>query len=359
MRIAQVAALWSSIPPRGYGGIELLVWLLVEEFTRRGHDVTLFASGDSRTSARLRPVIEVNAIEAMTRGEMWEYEYYATAAMTDVLSEADRFDVIHCHLGASKIPLSVLSPTPVVHTLHAALTVDDEWLMRRYPDVPLVAVSHAQISTLDEARRSRIRVVHNACDFDAYDLADPPGEYLVFLGRMGAHKNPKDAIRIARAVDLPIVLAGKPQTGDEERYFAAEIQPLIDGARVRYVGSVDHRQKRALLAGAAAFLFPTSWREPCAVAPLEALASGLPVLAYDNGSVSEVVEYGVTGYYASSAEALIPLVPQALALDRSTIRERARRRFSHLRMADDYEALYGELVAAGRLRSAGTAQAAE
>jgi glycosyltransferase involved in cell wall biosynthesis len=345
MRIAQVAALWSSIPPRTYGGIELLIWLLVEELVRRGHDVTLFASGDSRTSARLHAINDVNAIDAMTSGGMYDYEYYAAAAMAEVVRDAACFDVIHCHLGTSKIPLSVLSPTPIVHTLHTAVTVDDEWVFRRCPAVPVVAVSHSQVASLDAGCRDRIRVVHNACDVEAYDLADPPGDYLAFLGRMGAHKNPLDAIRLAKAVGLPIVLAGAPQSPVEERYFAEQIRPLIDGSSVRYVGLVDYEQKRAFLRNAAAFVFPTSWPEPFGLVMIEALASGLPVLAYQNGSVSEVIDYGVTGFYAPSLEGLVPLVPQALSLDRPAIREHARRRFHHVRMTDEYEAVYDEVIA--------------
>jgi glycosyltransferase involved in cell wall biosynthesis len=237
----------------------------------------------------------------------------------------------------------------VVHTLHTAVTVDDEWVLRQYPEVPVVAISHSQVASIMDQSRRPFRVIHNSCDFDAYDLAEPPGEYLAFLGRMGALKNPVDAIRIARAADLPIVLAGRPQTQEEERYFAECVSPLIDGSNVQYIGPLDHAQKRRFLRKAAAFLFPTSWREPFGIVQVEAMASGLPVLAYPNGSVPEVIEYGVTGYYAGSVETLVPLVPKALALDRVAVREHARRRFSHLRMVDEYEATFRDVL--GALRS--------
>lgn len=344
MRIAEVASLWTSIPPQNYGGIELLVNLLVEELTKRGHEVTLFASGDSRTSAKLQAVCERNVIEAMARGEAYDYEYYAAAGIAEAMRRAEDFDVIHCHLGASKIPLGVASKTPVVHTLHTAVGPDDLWAFKHYPDVPVAAVSHSQIASVPEPDRRSIRVVHNSCDFDAYDLAVPNGEYLAFLGRMGSHKNPLDAIRIAKAAGMPIVLAGAPQSAGENEYFEKEIKPLIDGKQVRHIGRANHEQKRELLKNAAAFLFPTSWAEPCAVAPIEALAAGLPVLAYPNGSVPEVVDFGVTGFYAESVDALAAFVSQALALDRAAVREHARKRFSHHRMVDDYLALFESAI---------------
>jgi glycosyltransferase involved in cell wall biosynthesis len=346
LRIAQVAPLWGAIPPKTYGGIELLVHLMVEELVHRGHEVTLFASGDSETSATLHPICEENVTEVMRRGESYEYDYYASAALTEVLRRQDSFDVIHCHLGASKIPFSAVARIPLVHTLHTAVTQDDAWVLQRYPEAILVGVSHTQLAPLPEEIRRRLQVSSNACDFDTYDLATAPGEYLVFLARMGEHKNPADAIKIAAAVGLPLVLAGRPQSSAEEAYFREQIEPHIDGRQVRYVGGVNHAQKRELFRNAAAFLFPTSWAEPCAVAPIEAMASGLPVIAYRNGSVPEVIDQGITGVYADTLEELISLVPQALALDRRAIREHARKRFSHQRMVDDYLQIYQNAVSA-------------
>jgi glycosyltransferase involved in cell wall biosynthesis len=344
MRIAQVASLWASIPPRNYGGIELLVHLLTEELVRRGHEVTLFASGDSRTNARLCAICQSNIVDTMGRGEAYDYEYYATAAIAEAIRDWDQFDIIHSHLGASKIPLSIAAKSPIVHTLHTFVTIDDQWVFRRYPEATVVAVSHSQIANVPEESRHNFHVSHNGCDFDTYDLADPPGKYLVFLGRMASHKNPVDAIRIAQAVGMPLVMAGKPQAHPEEIYFQDEVKPLIDGKRVRYIGPVNHEQKRELLKNAAAFLFPTSWPEPFGLAPVEALASGLPVLAYSNGAVAEVIDYGVTGFYADSLETLIALVPEALALDRKAIREHARKRFNHHRMVDDYLRIFRTVI---------------
>jgi glycosyltransferase involved in cell wall biosynthesis len=344
VRIAQVGPLWSSIPPHNYGGIELTVHLLTEGLIRRGHEVTLFASGDSRTTARLCPICPINLFEAMCRREAYDYDHYATAAIAEAMRDGDEFDIILNNLGSSKIPLSVATKTPIVHTLQTAVTADDQWVFRRYPDVTVIAVSHSQIASVPAELRRNFHVAYNACDFEAFDLAEPPGQYLAFLGRMNRAKNPVDAIRIAQAIKMPLVLAGATQERPEEIYFQDEVQPLIDGKQVRYVGRVNHEQKRELLRNAAAFLFPTSWAEPFGIVAIEALASGLPVLAYSNGSVPEIIDQGITGFYANSVETLAALAPQALALNRKAIREHARKRFNHDRMVDDYVRIFRALI---------------
>jgi glycosyltransferase involved in cell wall biosynthesis len=340
LRIAQVAPLWTSIPPETYGGIELLIYMLVEELVRRGHEVTLFATDNSKTSARLHPICNGTVTDAMIRGKAHGYEHYSTAALVEAIKARDSFDVIHSHIGTSVVPLNAVSNVPIVHTIHTVVGPDDQWVFDHYPDVPLVGLSHSQVSAFTPECRGKVHVVHNACDIDRYDLADPPGDYLMFLGRMSPQKNPVDAIRIARAAGMPIVLAGSPQSRWEEQYFAEQVEPLIDGNNVRYAGGANHEQKRALLRNAAALLFPIQWAEPFGLVMIEALASGLPVLAFNNGSVSELIDYGVTGFYADSVEALVPLVPEALKLDRRAIREGARRRFSHHRYVDEYLDVY-------------------
>ena len=186
VRIAQLAPLWSSIPPHSYGGIELITHLLTEALVRRGHQITLFASGDSRTSAHLRPIVPINLLETMCRGEAYFYDCYATAAMAEAIRDGDQFDIILSHIGSSKIPLSIATKTPIVHTLHTAVTADEQWIFRRYPEVTVIAVSHSQIASVPAELRRNFHVAYNACDFEAYDLAEPPGRYLAFLGRMSS-----------------------------------------------------------------------------------------------------------------------------------------------------------------------------
>jgi glycosyltransferase involved in cell wall biosynthesis len=343
LRIAQVAPLWGRVPPETYGGSELIVSLLTEELIRNGHEVTLFATGDSRTRGKLHAIGGCSVAEAMKRGEAHEYEHYANASLSEALRASSAFDLIHCHLGFARIPLGINSPIPVLHTLHIPLGPDDRWTLRRYPRVPVVAISRYQASDIP-SECDRVTVVHHGIDFGAYTFSSRPGSYLVFLARMGPQKSPADAIKVAKRAGLPLVLAGKPQNADEERYFQQQVKPHLDGQRVRYVGDADHAQKNELLKNAAALLFPIRGAEAFGLVMVEAMACGTPVLAFRTASVGEIVDEGVTGYTALDDEGLAAKVEPALALDRATIRAHAERRFSHTRMARDYMAIYHSLV---------------
>jgi glycosyltransferase involved in cell wall biosynthesis len=280
----------------------------------------------------------------MEKGDAYAYEYYANANMAEALRDADSFDVINCHLGCPWIPFGVTSKTPVLHTMNTALLVDDIWVLNRYPEVSVSAQSYAQIAVLSPQSRAKIPVVYNGCDFAAFDATETPGAYLAFLGRMNPMKNPGDAIRIAQAVGMPIVLAGRPQTNTEAAYFDEQIKPLIDGKNVRYIGPVNHAEKNELLKNAAILLFPIQWSEPFGNVMIEAMACGTPVVACNGGSVSEVIDSGKTGFYADTVEELTPLVHRAMLLDRKIVREHARQRFNHQRMVDEYVKMYASLI---------------
>jgi len=344
LRIALIAPLWINIPPATYGGIELMIKLLADELVRHGHDVTLFATGESRTNAKLRPICAGNIMDMMSAGTAAIYEYYGNACVADALSAARDFDIFHFHIGNQWIPMGALSEKPVLFTLHTQPGGDDEWIIRRYPQVPLAAISECQVKSLAGRHPGKIPVVYNGCDFSTYDPSFEPGSYLAFLGRMSYDKNPLGAIRIAKEAGLPLVLAGLPQSAKEEKYFEQEIKPLIDGVSVRYIGAVNHAQKNRLLRGAAALLFPVQWEEPFGLVMIEAMACGTPVIGHALGSVREVVDQGITGYYSESVESMCGLVPRALALDRATVRQRAQERFSYQRMVDDYLRLYKALI---------------
>jgi len=345
LRIAEVAPLWTSIPPATYGGIELVVHLLCEELVRRGHEVTLFASGDSRTSARLRSVCERNLLDLMTACEASTYEYYANAIVAEALLSAREFDLIHFHLGSQWVPMGALCASPSLFTFHTFLSEDDQWVAKRYPGVALSAISRYQVSSLGDGSPGReIPVVYNGCDFAAYAPSFEKGKYLAFLGRMSFDKNPLDAIRIAKTVGLPILLAGRPQDAEENEYFETCIKPLIDGESVQYLGPINHSQKNELLRGAAALVFPIQWAEPFGLVMIEAMACGTPVVARDLGAVREVVDPGITGFHHESIDELAGLVRLAVGLDRATVRRHAVQRFSFQRMVDDYEKIYRSLA---------------
>jgi len=347
LRIAQVAPLWTPIPPRTYGGVELLMKLLIDELVARGHEVTLFASADCATAARLHPVVETNLTDLTSEGKAYCFEYYANSTMAEVLAAQGEFDLVHFHMSSAWLPFAGAMKTPALFTMHTCPHHDDEWALRRWPNVALNGISRCQMHGTGLRLGREFPIVHNSCDFAAYDASFERGQYLAFLGRLSPEKNPLDAIKIARACGLPIVLAGQPQNASENRYFEAEIRPHIDGDRVRWIGGVNHTQKNGLLRNAAALLFPIQWEEPFGLVMIEAMACGTPVVAHRRGSVEEVVDTGVTGYHAGAMDALADLVPQAMALDRRTVREHAETRFGYQAMVTAYEALYLQTVTAG------------
>jgi len=344
LRIAQIAPLWTQVPPHTYGGIELVVNLLTEELVRRGHEVTLFASGDSRTSGKLHAVCETHMLDLMARAGAGTYEYYANAAVAEALRRAGDFDILHFHIGTQWLALGAVTPTPSVFTIHTFLSEDDVWAARHYPQVTVAGISRYQVRALAAKLDAEPPVVYNGCDFDSYKPSFEPGRYLAFLGRMGNDKNPVDAIRIAQRAGLPIVLAGQAQEAKEQVYFEENVRPLIDNDRVTYIGPVNHSEKNELLRNASALLFPVQWPEPFGLVMIEAMACGTPVIAHNLGSVAEVVDNGLTGYHASSISGLDALVTRALALDRRVVRAHAQERFSYRRMVDGYEHLYRKRI---------------
>ena len=347
LRIAQVSPLWTRIPPVNYGGIELLLKLLVDELVERGHTVTPFATGDCHTRGQLYPIADTCLTDMMAKGEAYAFEHYANAAVTEAIRRASEFDVIHYHLTPGWLPLASLAPCPSLFTLHTCAVRDDEWAFARYPQVEVAAISHFQVKDTETRLGRKFPVVHNGCEFGAYEPNFAPGKYLVFLGRMSYAKNPKGAIKIALTLGMPLILAGQPQNGEEQRYFAEEVLPLVDGEQIRYVGPVNHKQKAELLRNASILLFPIQWDEPFGLVMIEAMACGTPVLGVKRGSVGEVITPGVTGYTAESPEDLAALVTPALQLSREQVRVTAEAQFGFGRMVTGYVDLYRQLQERG------------
>lgn len=338
LRIAQIAPIAHPVRRDAGDSVEQLVSLLCEELVRRGHDVTLFAAGDSVTSARLAAVYS----HGYEHDEaLWDWRLHESLNAAAAFERADDFDVIHCHAYHFALPFTRLVKTPVVQSYHVEADPDIFDAYRRYPEVCVVAVSEWQRSTLAGLRH--VTVIRHGIDTAAFPFAAERGEHLIFLGRMIADKDPLQAIQLARMAELPLVLAGPPTD-----YFEEAVRPLVDGERVRYVGPVDHGRRNELLAGAAALLLPLAYPEPFGLVMIEAMACGTPVVATGIGAVPEIVEPGLTGYHAPSPEALADCVPRALQLDRARVRARAVERFDFRRMVDEHETLYERLVARDR-----------
>jgi glycosyltransferase involved in cell wall biosynthesis len=344
MRIAQIAPLWNKIPPQTYGGIERIVHILCDGLVARGHEVTLFATGDSQTRAKLQSRVPRGLTDMMIRGEAWESMVYINASLSDALLQSGSFDIMHNHSNYSEFPLTQLSKSPVLNTLHSAISLDATWLAKTFDALHISAISHAQITELPLERRKKIDVVPNGVDFNAYDFSTKQGEYLAFLGRMSPNKNPLGAIELARQVKLPIVLAGKAEDRAEEIYFEEKIKPLIDGKQVSWIGAVNQKQKNDFLKNASALIFPVQWDEPFGLVMIEAMACGTPVVACKRGAVSEVIDEGKTGFFAEEMKDLAALIPKALKLDRNIVREHAKAQFNHEKMIDEYLKVYQKLT---------------
>ncbi len=346
MRIAQVAPLYESVPPARYGGTERVVAYLTEQLVRRGHEVTLFASGDSSTAAELIPVVE----RALWLGAGEPYELAPHVLMLEqVAQQADRFDVIHFHLDLLHLPLASRLDTPYVSTLHGRLDLPGlDSLFRLFSDAPLVAISDAQREPLPWANWRG--TVYHGLPLDQYAARTEPGGYLAFLGRIAPEKGVERAIEIAHRLELPLKVAAKFVPAFQE-YFERVIGPLDDDPLVDYVGELVEGEKGAFLAGARALLFPIEWPEPFGLVMIEAMACGTPVVGFRTGSVPEVIDDGITGFVVDDVDGAVAAVERLHTLSRRRCRETFERRFSDARMARDYELIYERLVAASPLRA--------
>ncbi|MEY9748632.1 glycosyltransferase involved in cell wall biosynthesis [Bradyrhizobium japonicum] len=342
MRIAQLAPLAESVPPKLYGGTERVIDWLVNELVEFGHEVTLFASGDSMTKGKLHAVWP----RALRLGRKGADPNAACALLIEAIAERSRdFDVIHSHV--DWLPLPVLSRTgvPFLTTMHGRLDLPGlPQVIGAFADAPFVSISADQRRPLPEA--NWIATIQHGLPKDMFRPSYEPGSYLAFLGRLTADKGPEDAIRIARAARMPLRIAAKIPRA-ETAYFKNKLEPNIDGRQVQLVGEVDDAKKQPFLANAAGLLFPINWPEPFGLVMIEAMACGTPVIAYRSGSVPEVVEDGVTGFIVDGEEQAIRAVKELRRLDRRVVRARFEERFVASRMANDYETRYRELVARG------------
>lgn len=354
MRIAQVAPLYESVPPARYGGTERVVWWLLEELIRRGHEVTLFASGDSRTSARLVPTWP-RALRLGNSG-IEDASVLHAAAVVRAIEASPGFDVVHTHVDWIGPAFARYCDAPLVTTLHNRLDVPEAQVMAAaFPEAPLVAISRSQRSAIPRANWAG--TVHHGLPLDPLPFCGSRGDYLLFVGRISRSKRPDLAIRAAHAAGLPLKIAAKVNGNAEDRaYWTETMEPLLatHGDHVEMLGEIGDAEKPALMAGARAVLFPADWPEPFGLVAIEAMAVGTPVIALPNGALPEIVEDGRSGFLVSSLEEMIAAIRSTDALDRRECREVVRERFTVERMTDDYEHLF-ERLASRRLAISPTA----
>ena len=339
MRIAHIAPLAEAVPPRLYGGTERVIWWLTEALVEMGHDVTLFASGDSRTSARLIPCSETGLRLAGVN----EHLASLLAMLDRVLRAADQFDVLHFHVDFLHFPTFRHIAGKCLTTLHGRQDLPDFWpAYETFPEMKLVSISDNQRLPIADA--NFIGTVYHGMPRDLIPLGAGDGDYLAFVGRISPEKRPDRAIEIAKRAGIKLKIAAKVDTVDTA-YYRDQIAPLIDHPLIEFVGEIGDADKAAFLGGARALLFPVDWPEPFGLVMIEAMAAGTPVIAWPNGSVAEVVEHGRSGFLVESIEEAVAAVRAAAALPRAGIRAAFDRKFTADRMARDYMRLYEGLAA--------------
>ncbi len=348
MKIAQIAPLFESVPPKLYGGTERIVSYLTEELVRQGHDVTLFASGDSITSAELVPCSDM---ALRLNPAVKDHIPYHVIMLDEIRKRADEFDVLHFHIDLLHYPLIRDFTDRTVTTLHGRLDLPDLGpFYKTFPEFPLVSISDNQRGPMPEVNWAG--TVHHGLPSDLLPFAPKPsGDYLAFLGRISPEKRPDRAIEIAARAGIPVKIAAKVDRADRA-YFDDVIAPRIKAdPNAEFVGEINEREKAAFLGNARALLFPIDWPEPFGLVMIEAMACGTPVIAFRSGSVPEIIENGVSGFIVDSIEEAVNAVRQIEALDRAKVRAAFERRFIAEHMAREYLAIYHSLPGI-RLQSA-------
>jgi glycosyltransferase involved in cell wall biosynthesis len=339
MKIAQIAPLMESVPPRLYGGTERIVSYLADELVRLGHEVTLFASADSITAAEL---VGCASMALRLDPNVRDPIPYYMLMLDRVRVLAKEFDILHFHIDQFHFPLFRRMADRTVTTLHGRQDAPDlKPLYLGFGEMPLVSISNDQRRPI--ANANFVGNVHHGIPANLHaPIYNPRGGYVAFLGRISPEKRPDRAIRIARTLGIPLKIAAKVDKVDEA-YFREKIAPLLNDPGVEFIGEINERGKTEFLGEAQALLFPIDWPEPFGLVMIEAMACGTPVLAFRHGSVSEIIDQGVTGAIVDTMDEAVRMLPRVIALDRRAVRRRFEQRFSSARMAQDYVAVYRSL----------------
>jgi glycosyltransferase involved in cell wall biosynthesis len=342
LRIAQVAPLYESVPPKCYGGTERVASYLTEELVRLGHDVTLFASGDSVTAARLIAPCErslrldPNCVDQLA---------HHVTLVEQVFKNAANFDIIHFHIDYLHFPVSSRMGTPNVTTLHGRLDIPDlDGIYREFPQMRVVSISDSQRLPLPSLNWQG--TVHHGLPPNLDHFHDQPGSYLAFLGRISPEKGVDKAIEIAKRVGMHLKIAAKVDSVDRA-YFEDRIQPLLDGPLVEFIGEIDETEKEEFLGNAYALLFPIDWPEPFGLVMIEAMRCGTPIVAYRRGAVPEVIDDGITGFICEDIDQAVDAVRRVATLSRKRCGQVFEERFNVTRMAMDYVSIYEKIIACG------------
>jgi glycosyltransferase involved in cell wall biosynthesis len=346
MKIAVLSPFEEQVPPRTYGGTELVVYNLVEQLVKMGHDVTLLATGDSHTSAQLEAVFP-QAIRRLADAQDLKLrevlKYMGIGKVINYLQHND-FDIAHNHLSWRLLPFQNLLRCPIVTTLHGPLDiVYQQKVYSAYSDANYISISLSQRRPMPQL--NFIANVYNGIEVEKFDFTDMPQNYFAFLGRMSPEKGPLQAIEIAKKAGVKLVMAAKVDVVDKE-YFEKNVKPLIDGEQIQFIGEVDHPGKVQLLGNAKALIAPIQWEEPFGLFFTEAMVCGTPVIAMKRGSVPEIVVHGETGFICESIDEAVRSVTRVGEIDRKTCREHVRRHFSSEKMAQDYVAAYEKALVA-------------
>jgi len=339
MRIAQIAPLVERVPPKTYGGTERVIHALTEELVRRGHDVTLFATGDSITSAKLESVYPRGMREAHIK-DLYGLNLPTLLHIGKAYEMQDEFDIIHDHLTPITLPIANIAKTPVVMTVHGPFSSENRKLFEVLHKPSIVTISEAQSYRVPGI--NHIGVVHNGLPMEEYPFSAEPGEYLLYVGRISMEKGVHYAVEVSQRLDIPLIIAAKLEKIDRP-YFSEYIEPYLSD-RIRWIGEVNESERNELMAKALCFLHPVTWREPFGLTLIESMACGTPVVAFNRGSIPEIVKNGETGFVADDVETMIEAVMDIRSINRKRCRAYALENFSASRMTDDYEAVYRKVL---------------
>jgi len=338
MRIAQVPPLYEAVPPKLYGGTERVVSYLTEELVEQGHEVTLFGTRDSVTKANLFPICQQATRLNPNCKDPLAWHIYQ---MQVVLEHANEFDIIHFHTDYLHFPLSAQSQYKHITTLHGRLDMDDlKPIYKKFFEIPVVSISNSQRKPLPYA--NWVDTVYHGLPKELYQLGDGSGGYLAFLGRISPEKRPDRAIEIAKRAGIKLKMAAKVDKADQE-YYEKTIKPLLDHPLIEFIGEIGEDQKGAFLGNAIALLFPIDWPEPFGMVMIEAMANGTPVIAFNHGSVPEVIEHGRTGFIVNNLDQAVKAVENLHLVSRTECRRIFENLFTSSVMADNYAVLYEQL----------------